>query len=44
MKGIEQKKEKKKEKASGDSPKALTDYQRGKMSKQDTILDIKSKL
>ncbi|GHT35564.1 hypothetical protein AGMMS49574_25230 [Bacteroidia bacterium] len=44
MKGIERKKEKKKEKASGDSPKVLSEYQKGRASKQDGIIDTKSKL
>jgi hypothetical protein len=44
MKGKENKKEKKKEKSSGEKTKVLTDYQREKDSKQDTILNLKSKL
>jgi hypothetical protein len=44
MKGNERKKEKKKEKADGKSPKKMSDYQQDKTSKQDTTLNFKSKL
>ncbi|KAA6339469.1 hypothetical protein EZS27_012603 [termite gut metagenome] len=43
MKGNERKKEKKKGKAESDSPKKLSEYQKGKTSKQDTVLGLKSK-
>ncbi|MDR0814489.1 MAG: hypothetical protein LBN37_01920 [Bacteroidales bacterium] len=43
MKGNERKKEKKKEKMASDSPKHISDYQKGKTSKQDTILSLKPK-
>ncbi|MDR2848650.1 MAG: hypothetical protein LBV39_06045 [Bacteroidales bacterium] len=43
MKGTERKKEKKKEKAATDSPKVMSDYQKGKTSKQATVLGVKPK-
>jgi hypothetical protein len=44
MKGNERKKEKKKEKADGKSPKKMSDYQQDKMRKHDTPLNFKPKL
>lgn len=41
MKGKEIKKERKKEKATGDKIKVITEYQRDKLSKQDKNLNIK---
>jgi hypothetical protein len=44
MKGNERKKEKKKEKATSNSPKKISDYQQDKTSKQDTTLNFKPKV
>lgn len=41
MKGNDSKKEKKKGKSADGKTKILTDYQRGKNSKQDVVLNIK---
>jgi hypothetical protein len=43
MKGKENKKEKKKEKSTGAKTKVLTDYQREKESKSETLLNLKTK-
>jgi hypothetical protein len=44
MKGKENRKESKKEKSAGGKTKVLTDYQREKESKQDSVLNLKPKL
>lgn len=44
MKGNKKRKEKKKEKSSGTKTKILTEYQKGKDSKQNTDVSIKPKL
>ncbi|KAA6336160.1 hypothetical protein EZS27_015661 [termite gut metagenome] len=44
MKGNERKKEKKKGKAEGGSPKKISEYQKSKTSKQDTELNLKPKV
>ncbi|KAA6346658.1 hypothetical protein EZS27_005846 [termite gut metagenome] len=43
MKGNERKKEKKKGKAESGSPKKISEYQKGKTSKQDAELNFKLK-